>query len=150
MDDLGINVFLMIITTFILYVIGIIRMIQSYIKYKYHIGWLIISFGLFPLPIFIFLLYPYCEKKAVERKAKDSVLTKVKKVKYRIAGVFVLGYILAYYAINLYLRFGVDAKWHGEITYNSLNIAAIVLFIIYICMMPNMEKLFVDPENNKE
>lgn len=104
----------MLVSVLILYVIGLISIVRSRNIYKYSYLWILIAIGLFWMPAYIFVMYPYCEKK------KDRTFIKE-------GWIFFVLYLVYLVLLDVFLKYGVDIQnWHYEISIFCVNISAIL------------------------
>ena len=89
-----ITLMVLIITTLLLYIIGLIAMVQSINKHKYSKLWLALGLLLFICPPFIFVLISFCEKNEIRKNSSTPAFLKAKlKVNISVA-IFIFYYSL--------------------------------------------------------
>jgi hypothetical protein len=134
MDETAILVLVMMITIVLLYIIGMLAMLKSVIKYKYSPLWLIVAALMLVCPSLIFVLYSYREKAKL--KETQQIGEKLRsEIKYK--GMVVL--FLIYYIVGLFLvfflKYVLHVEWGGEcalVLANVLYLLFLLTYVVYI------------------
>ncbi|NDV69801.1 hypothetical protein D0T66_12925 [Dysgonomonas sp. 25] len=111
------------------YVIGLVEAIKSFRQYKYHLGWLVLAFGLLFYPVFIFALYPAAEYSILKKRKSDEQTLRKAKQK-RLKGIlFALWFVFSYTLMSLYFKYVVGIEWSGELAFVCINIVTVLLLL---------------------
>lgn len=121
MEDIGYSLLVMLIATTILYIIALIKTFQSWNKYRYSFLWVLLAIILYPGPFYIFIIYPYCEKRVV---SNNPVKKEKAKIKVRQAWFFVISYMVYFILLCLFFKYGMDTNLYKEITIVCASTAA--------------------------
>jgi len=128
----NISFLLFIITTILLYLAGIIAMIQSAMKYHYSKFWIVMALLLFVCPPFIFILMSLCEKTELKKQANDKKNMRA-KIKVNIAVAIFIFYYLLFPLFFIVLKYSsINSEWYKEISLTCVNIVMIVLIPLYL------------------
>lgn len=122
----------LIISTLLLYVIGLIAMVQSIMKYKYSKFWFALALILFFCPPLIFILISLCEKAEIRRKSSSFAFLKA-KIKVNISVAIFIFYYSLYPMFVIFLKYtAVNNDWYKEIAMVCVNIVMLAFIPLYL------------------
>ena len=121
---------LMSITIVLLYIIGMVAMLRSIIKYRYSPLWLIVAAAMLVCPPLIFLLYSFREK--VKLKESQQIKEKIRsEIKYKGMVVLFLIYYVCGVFFAFFLKYGLHVEWGGECAVFFANILYLLFLLTY-------------------
>ncbi len=127
-----ISLMALIVSTLLLYIIGLIAMVQSIIKYKYSKLWLALGLLLFICPPFLFVLISLCEKVEIKKNSSTPAFLKA-KIKVNISVAIFIFYYSLYPLFVLFLKYSaVNEDWYKEIAMVCINIVMLALIPLYL------------------
>ena len=136
-----ITLMVLIITTLLLYIIGLIAMVQSINKHKYSKLWLALGLLLFICPPFILVLISFCEKNEIRKNSSTPAFLKA-KLKVNISVAIFIFYYSLYPLFVLFLKYSaVNEDWYKEIAMVCINIVMLVLIPLYLYVKKKINTL---------
>lgn len=143
-----ITLMVLIITTLLLYIIGLIAMVQSINKHKYSKLWLALGLLLFICPPFIFVLISFCEKNEIRKNSSTPAFLKA-KLKVNISVAIFIFYYSLYPLFVLFLKYSaVNEDWYKEIAMVCINIVMLVLIPLYLYVKKKINTLEIQKKGN--
>ena len=128
----NLSLLFILISSFLIYILGIVNIIHSYNKYKFSILFVIISFLMYPISPVIFLMTSILENNKI-KKDIDKQNEIITKTKFRLSIIIFIIYCLLFpIYIFLLKHTATNQEWYSEI---ALVCANITIFFTYLLFM---------------
>lgn len=132
--DLTTNIALpsMLISTLLLYIVGLIGLFRSYRKYKFNIIWIFIGLILFVCPPLILILISILERNKIKKGSNANHILK-SRIRVNISVAIFIFYYSLFPLLVLFLKYSsINKEWYQEIAITCVNIIMLAFVPLYL------------------